>query len=88
MRVPIAHCLAYPERLNTPVQRLDFAKIATLTFDKALHFDALIAWFVGEVTGNRNFTLPDPWDSVLGAMTTECRKSNTATLGCSPDSSA
>ncbi len=33
MRVPIAHCLAYPERLNTPVQRLDFAKIATLTFE-------------------------------------------------------
>ena len=33
MRVPIAHCLAYPERLTTPAQRLDFAKIATLTFE-------------------------------------------------------
>ncbi|HEY8161796.1 MAG: 1-deoxy-D-xylulose-5-phosphate reductoisomerase [Methylocystis sp.] len=33
MRVPIAHCLAYPERLTTPAPRLDFAKIATLTFE-------------------------------------------------------
>lgn len=33
MRVPIAHCLAYPERLTTPVRRLDFAQIATLTFE-------------------------------------------------------
>lgn len=33
MRVPIAHCLAYPERLTTPAHRLDFAKIATLTFE-------------------------------------------------------
>jgi len=33
MRVPIAHCLAYPDRLTTPVQRLDFAKIASLTFE-------------------------------------------------------
>jgi 1-deoxy-D-xylulose-5-phosphate reductoisomerase len=33
MRVPIAHCLAYPDRLTTPAQRLDLAKIATLTFE-------------------------------------------------------
>jgi 1-deoxy-D-xylulose-5-phosphate reductoisomerase len=33
MRVPIAHCLAYPERLTTPAQRLDLAQIATLTFE-------------------------------------------------------
>ena len=33
MRVPIAHCLAYPERLTTPVHRLDFAQIASLTFE-------------------------------------------------------
>ncbi len=33
MRVPIAHCLAYPERLTTPVRRLDFAQIASLTFE-------------------------------------------------------
>ena len=39
--------------------------IVSLTFDKALHFDALLAWFISEVTGNRYFTLPDPWDDVL-----------------------
>lgn len=33
MRVPIAHCLAYPDRLTTPVRRLDFAQIASLTFE-------------------------------------------------------
>ncbi len=33
MRVPIAHCLGYPDRLTTPSPRLDFAKIATLTFE-------------------------------------------------------
>jgi len=33
MRVPIAHCLAYPDRLTTPVRRLDFAEISSLTFE-------------------------------------------------------
>jgi 1-deoxy-D-xylulose-5-phosphate reductoisomerase len=33
MRVPIAHCLGYPDRLTTPAQRLDLAQIATLTFE-------------------------------------------------------
>ena len=34
MRVPIAHCLGYPDRLETPVRRLDLAEIGTLTFEK------------------------------------------------------
>jgi 1-deoxy-D-xylulose-5-phosphate reductoisomerase len=34
MRIPIAHCLAYPERMATPAQRLDLARIATLTFEE------------------------------------------------------
>ncbi|WP_442756645.1 1-deoxy-D-xylulose-5-phosphate reductoisomerase [Methylocystis sp. JAN1] len=33
MRVPIAHCLGYPDRLTTPAPRLDLAKIAALTFE-------------------------------------------------------
>lgn len=34
MRVPIAHCLSYPdERLTTPAKRLDFAQIGSLTFE-------------------------------------------------------
>ena len=34
MRIPIAHCLAYPERMGTPAQRLDLARIGTLSFEK------------------------------------------------------
>jgi 1-deoxy-D-xylulose-5-phosphate reductoisomerase len=33
MRVPIAHCLAWPDRIDTPAARLDLAKIATLSFE-------------------------------------------------------
>lgn len=34
MRVPIASCLAYPERMETPLAPLDLAAIGTLTFEK------------------------------------------------------
>ena len=33
MRIPIAHCLAWPERMETPVERLDLAAIARLDFE-------------------------------------------------------
>jgi 1-deoxy-D-xylulose-5-phosphate reductoisomerase len=33
MRVPIAHCLAWPGRIDGPAPRLDLAKAATLTFE-------------------------------------------------------
>jgi 1-deoxy-D-xylulose-5-phosphate reductoisomerase len=33
MRVPIAHTLAWPRRMKTPVARLDFAKLSALTFE-------------------------------------------------------
>ena len=33
MRVPIAHCLAWPDRMTAPAPRLDLAKVATLTFE-------------------------------------------------------
>jgi 1-deoxy-D-xylulose-5-phosphate reductoisomerase len=33
MRIPIAHCLAWPERIDGPAPRLDLAKAATLTFE-------------------------------------------------------
>jgi 1-deoxy-D-xylulose-5-phosphate reductoisomerase len=33
MRVPIAHCLAWPGRIDGPAPRLDLAKIATLGFE-------------------------------------------------------
>jgi 1-deoxy-D-xylulose-5-phosphate reductoisomerase len=34
MRIPIAHCLAWPARMGTPAARLDLARIATLTFEE------------------------------------------------------
>jgi 1-deoxy-D-xylulose-5-phosphate reductoisomerase len=33
MRIPIAHCLAWPARIDGPAAKLDLAKIATLTFE-------------------------------------------------------
>jgi 1-deoxy-D-xylulose-5-phosphate reductoisomerase len=34
MRVPIAHCLAYPDRIDGPVKRLNLADVGSLTFEK------------------------------------------------------
>jgi 1-deoxy-D-xylulose-5-phosphate reductoisomerase len=33
MRIPIAHCLAWPHRIDTPVTRLDLARVRELTFE-------------------------------------------------------
>ena len=33
MRIPIAHCLAWPRRINGPAVRLDLAKVRELTFE-------------------------------------------------------
>jgi 1-deoxy-D-xylulose-5-phosphate reductoisomerase len=35
MRIPIAHCLAWPERMDGPSARLDLAQIGTLSFEDA-----------------------------------------------------
>lgn len=37
MRVPIAHCLGWPDRLSGTAQRLDFLKISNLTFEVPDH---------------------------------------------------
>lgn len=34
MRVHVAHCLAWPQRMAFPAQRLDLAEVAALTFEK------------------------------------------------------
>lgn len=34
MRVPIAHCLGFPDRVATGARRLDLAEIGTLTFER------------------------------------------------------
>lgn len=43
MRVPIAHALAWPERISTPVERLNLAAIGRLDFEEAdrVRFPAL-----------------------------------------------
>jgi 1-deoxy-D-xylulose-5-phosphate reductoisomerase len=43
MRIPIAHCLAWPVRMGTPAARLDLAQLATLTFEEPdpIRFPAL-----------------------------------------------
>jgi 1-deoxy-D-xylulose-5-phosphate reductoisomerase len=33
MRIPIAHCLAWPERIDTPAARLDLARVRELNFE-------------------------------------------------------
>ncbi len=33
MRTPIAHCLAWPKRMDVPVERLDLARIGELSFE-------------------------------------------------------
>src|SRR3954469_11043446 len=37
MRIPIAHCLAWPVRLDGPAAKLDLAKVGTLTFEAPDH---------------------------------------------------
>ncbi|SFK05365.1 1-deoxy-D-xylulose-5-phosphate reductoisomerase [Methylocapsa palsarum] len=34
MKVPIAHCLSYPDRIKTAARRLDLATVGQLTFEK------------------------------------------------------
>jgi 1-deoxy-D-xylulose-5-phosphate reductoisomerase len=34
MKVPIAHCLSYPERITTAARRLDLAAVGQLTFER------------------------------------------------------
>ncbi len=33
MRIPIAYCLAWPNRMDVPCEKLDFAKLATMEFN-------------------------------------------------------
>ena len=35
MRIPIAHALAWPDRMTTPCERLDLARVAKLEFEEA-----------------------------------------------------
>jgi 1-deoxy-D-xylulose-5-phosphate reductoisomerase len=43
MRIPIAHCLAWPVRMSTPAAQLDLARVGSLTFEEPdpIRFPAL-----------------------------------------------
>jgi 1-deoxy-D-xylulose-5-phosphate reductoisomerase len=66
MRIPIAHCLAWPERLVGPAQRLDLAKVGTLTFEAADldRFPALALARQAMVTGGAAPTVLNAADEI------------------------
>jgi 1-deoxy-D-xylulose-5-phosphate reductoisomerase len=55
MRVPIAHCLGFPERIDGPSRRLNLAEIASLTFEEPdlVRFPALRLAIEAMATGGR-----------------------------------
>ncbi len=69
MRVPIAHCLAYPERLYGPVPRLDLAGLRELTFENPdlVRFPALGLARQAMVTGGAAPTVLNAADEVAVA---------------------
>jgi 1-deoxy-D-xylulose-5-phosphate reductoisomerase len=60
MRIPIAHCLAWPRRIDGPAARLDLAKVRELTFEAPdlERFPALaLAWRALEAGGGATTVL-------------------------------
>jgi 1-deoxy-D-xylulose-5-phosphate reductoisomerase len=57
MRVPIAHSLAWPERMDTPCQRLDLASLARMDFE-APDADRFPALALARAAGNAGGALP------------------------------
>jgi 1-deoxy-D-xylulose-5-phosphate reductoisomerase len=53
MRIPIAHCLAWPSRIDSPAPRLDLAQVRELTFEEAdmVRFPALALALQAMATG-------------------------------------
>jgi 1-deoxy-D-xylulose-5-phosphate reductoisomerase len=66
MRVPIAHCLAWPERIDGPAPRLDLAAMRELTFEDAdlVRFPALRLAREAMVTGGAAPTVLNAADEV------------------------
>jgi 1-deoxy-D-xylulose-5-phosphate reductoisomerase len=80
MRVPIAHCLAYPDRIDGPVKRLNLAEVGSLTFEKPDldRFPALgLAWHALR-TGNGATTVLNAANEVAVAEFVEGRIGFTA----------
>jgi 1-deoxy-D-xylulose-5-phosphate reductoisomerase len=69
MRIPIAHCLAWPSRIDSPAPRLDLAQVRELTFEEAdlVRFPALALARQAMETGGAAPTVLNAADEVAVA---------------------
>jgi 1-deoxy-D-xylulose-5-phosphate reductoisomerase len=69
MRIPIAHCLAWPQRIDGPAPRLDLAHVRELTFEEAdlVRFPALALARQAMATGGAAPTVLNAADEVAVA---------------------
>ena len=69
MRIPIAHCLAWPQRIDSPAARLDLAKIRDLSFEAPdlVRFPALALARQAMATGGAAPTVLNAADEVAVA---------------------
>jgi 1-deoxy-D-xylulose-5-phosphate reductoisomerase len=66
MRIPIAHCLAWPQRIDSPAARLDLAKVGKLDFEEPdlVRFPALALARHAMTTGGAAPTVLNAADEV------------------------
>ncbi|MBI2717131.1 MAG: 1-deoxy-D-xylulose-5-phosphate reductoisomerase [Rhizobiales bacterium] len=66
MRIPIAHCLAWPQRIDSPAARLDLAKVGKLDFEEPdlMRFPALALARHAMTTGGAAPTVLNAADEV------------------------
>jgi 1-deoxy-D-xylulose-5-phosphate reductoisomerase len=75
MRTPIAHCLAWPERIDGRAQRLDLAKAASLTFEPPdlERFPALALARAALTSGHGATTVLNAANEIAVAEFLQCR---------------
>ena len=66
MRIPIAHCLAWPQRIDSPAARLDLAQVRELTFEEPdlVRFPALALARQAMATGGAAPTVLNAADEI------------------------
>ena len=69
MRIPIAHCLAWPQRIDSPAARLDLAKVRELSFEEPdlVRFPALALARQAMATGGAAPTVLNAADEIAVA---------------------
>jgi len=75
MRTPIAHCLAFPERIDGRAQRLDLARAANLSFENpdVARFPALALARAALESGNGATTVLNAANEIAVAEFLQCR---------------